>query len=162
MEAEKSHDLLSASWRSRKAGGVHPSPSQRPEKSECQRCKSREDQRPMSRLKQMGRDTHWRPLPLTGNWTFWTWDWLGPPYIISWPLWNWWGVRGRNSNNFGHFTRRVDWLEKTLMLGGIGGRRRRGRQRMRWWTPGVGDGQGGLACCNSCGCKESDTTDWLN
>ena len=33
---------------------------------------------------------------------------------------------------FGHVMRRVDWLEKTLMLGGIGGRRRRGRQRMRW------------------------------
>ena len=34
--------------------------------------------------------------------------------------------------HFGHFMRRVDSLEKTLMLGGIGGRRRRGRQRMRW------------------------------
>ena len=58
---------------------------------------------------------------------------------------------------YGHLMRRVDSLEKTLMLGGIGGRRRRGRQRMRWldgikgldgreseWTPGVGDGQGGL------------------
>ena len=33
---------------------------------------------------------------------------------------------------FGHFMRTVDSLEKTLMLGGIGGRRRRGRQRMRW------------------------------
>ena len=33
---------------------------------------------------------------------------------------------------FGHLTRRVDSLEKTLMLGGIGGRRKRGRQRMRW------------------------------
>ena len=33
---------------------------------------------------------------------------------------------------FGHLTRRADSLEKTLMLGGIGGRRRRGRQRMRW------------------------------
>ena len=33
---------------------------------------------------------------------------------------------------FGHLTRRVDSLEKTLMLGGIGGRRRRGRQRVRW------------------------------
>ena len=33
---------------------------------------------------------------------------------------------------FGHFMRRVDSLEKTLMLGGIGGRRRMGRQRMRW------------------------------
>ena len=33
---------------------------------------------------------------------------------------------------FGHLMRRVDSLEKTLLLGGIGGRRRRGRQRMRW------------------------------
>ena len=33
---------------------------------------------------------------------------------------------------FGYLTRRVDSLEKTLMMGGIGGRRRRGRQRMRW------------------------------
>ena len=33
---------------------------------------------------------------------------------------------------FGHLTQRVDSLEKTLMLGGIGGRKRRGRQRMRW------------------------------
>ena len=70
---------------------------------------------------------------------------------------------------FGHLMRRVDSLEKTLMLGGIGGRRRRRRQRMRWldghhrlnahefgWTPGVGDGQGGLACCGSWGLKESD------
>ena len=34
--------------------------------------------------------------------------------------------------HFGHLMRRVDSLEKSLMLGGIGGRRRRGRQRMRW------------------------------
>ena len=62
---------------------------------------------------------------------------------------------------------RVDSLEKTLMLGGIGGRRRRGGQRMRWldgitdlmdMNLGVGDGQGGLACCDSWGRKESDTT----
>ena len=72
-------------------------------------------------------------------------------------------------------TRRVDSLEKTLMLGVIGGRRRSGRQRMRWldgitdsmdveseWTPGVGDGQGGLACCDSWGRKELDTTERLN
>jgi len=75
----------------------------------------------------------------------------------------------------GHLMRRVDSLEKTLMLGGIGGRRRRGRQRMRlagwhhWldgresqWTPGDGDGQGGLACCDSWGRKESDATERLN
>ena len=39
---------------------------------------------------------------------------------------------------FGHLMRRVDLLEKTLMLGGIGGRRRRGRQRMRW-LDGIAD-----------------------
>ena len=75
---------------------------------------------------------------------------------------------------FGHLIQRVDSLEKTLMLGGIGGKRRRGRQRMRWldgitdlmdmslsefW--GVGDGQGGLECWDSWGCKESDTTEGL-
>ena len=68
---------------------------------------------------------------------------------------------------------RANSLEKTLMLGKIEGRRRRGRQRMAgWhhrldghefeWTPGVGDGQGGLACCDSRGDKESDTTEQLN
>ena len=75
---------------------------------------------------------------------------------------------------FGHLLRRVDSLEKTLMLGGIGGRRRRGQQRMRW-LDGITDsmdvslselreldGQGGLACCDSWGRKESDTTELLN
>ena len=66
---------------------------------------------------------------------------------------------------FGHLMQRVDSLEKTLMLGRIGGRRRRGQQRMRWpygitdLTPGVGDGQGGLACCDSWGRKESDMSE---
>ena len=40
--------------------------------------------------------------------------------------------------SFGHLMRRVDSLEKILMLGGIGGRRRRGRQRMRW-LDGIAD-----------------------
>ena len=71
--------------------------------------------------------------------------------------------------------RRVDSLEKTLMLGGIGGRRRRGWQRKRW-LDGITDsmdmslselwelvmGQGGLVCCDSWGCKESKTTEGLN
>ena len=65
---------------------------------------------------------------------------------------------------FGHLMRRVDLLEKTLMLGGIEGRRRRGPtedEMAGWhhqldgrefeWTPGVGDGQGGLTCCDSWG-----------
>ena len=42
---------------------------------------------------------------------------------------------------FGHLMRRVDSLDKTLMLGGIGGRRRRGRQRMRW-PDGMTDSMG--------------------
>ena len=54
----------------------------------------------------------------------------------------------------GHLMRRVNSLEKTLMLGGIGGRRRRGRQRMRWL-----DGITGLACCDSWGHKELYTTE---
>ena len=75
---------------------------------------------------------------------------------------------------FGHLTRRTDSFEKTLMLGKIKGRRRRGRQRMRWLdgitgsmdmslsTLGVSDGQGGLVCCSPWGCKEWDTTERLN
>ena len=63
-------------------------------------------------------------------------------------------------------------IGKDPMLGKIEGRKR-GRERMvgwhHWlnghefeWTPGVGDGQGGLACCDSWGCKDSDTTERLN
>ena len=75
---------------------------------------------------------------------------------------------------FGHLMRRVDSLEKTLMLGRIGGRRRRGRQdEMAGWhhrldghefeqAPGDGDGRGGLECCDSWGLEESDTTERLN
>ena len=76
---------------------------------------------------------------------------------------------------FGQLMRRDDSLEKTLMLGGIGDRKRRGRQRMRWLDGitdsmdmslsgvlGVGDGQGGLVCCDSWGCKESYMTERLN
>jgi len=75
---------------------------------------------------------------------------------------------------FGHLMRRVDSLEKTLMLGGWGAG---GEGDNRWWdcwmasltqctwvwgTLGVGDGQGGLACCHSWGRKESDTNELLN
>ena len=76
---------------------------------------------------------------------------------------------------FGHLMRRTDSLEKTLMLGMIEGRRRRGRQKMRWLdgisdlmdnefeqAPGSGDGQGDLACCSPQGCKEWDTIEPLN
>ena len=57
-----------------------------------------------------------------------------------------WDFFGRNDlklklQYFGHLMRRVDSLEKTLMLGGIGGRRRRGRPRMRW-LDGITDSMG--------------------
>ena len=76
-----------------------------------------------------------------------------------------------NLQYFGHLMRRVDSLEKTLMLGEIGGRRRKGWQRMRWhhrldghefeWTPGDGGGQGGLVCCHSWGHKSwTRLSDW--
>ena len=72
---------------------------------------------------------------------------------------------------FGHLMRRVDSLEKTLMLGGIGGQEEKGTtedEMDEWhhwldghefrWTLGVGDEQGGLVCCDSWSRKESDTT----
>ena len=72
---------------------------------------------------------------------------------------------------FGHLMRRFDSLEKTLMLGGIGGRRRRGQQRMRWLDgitdsvdmrkPRVGVGQGSLVCCSAWGRKELEMTERL-
>ena len=72
---------------------------------------------------------------------------------------------------FGHLMRRADSFEKTLMLGKFEGRKRRGRQRMRWLDGitdtmdmslsnlQVVDGQGGLECCSPWGCKESDMTE---
>ena len=66
---------------------------------------------------------------------------------------------------FGHLMRRTDSLEKTPMLGKTEDGRRRGRQgeMVGWhhqldghefgWTLGVGDGQGGLACCGPWGCR---------
>ena len=70
--------------------------------------------------------------------------------------------------------RRTDSLEKTLMLGKIEGRRRKGKQdEMVGWhhqldghefeqALGVGDGQGSLVCCSPWGCKELDMTEQLN
>ena len=75
---------------------------------------------------------------------------------------------------FGRLMQRVDSLEKTD-AGRDWGQEEKGTtedEMAGWhhwldghkpeWTLGVGDGQGGLACCDSWGCKESDTTEWLN
>ena len=74
---------------------------------------------------------------------------------------------------FGHLMRRADSLEKTLMLGGIGGRRRRGRQRMRW-PDDITDSMdmslsklqelmtGKPGMLQSMGLQRIDTTEWLN
>ena len=85
---------------------------------------------------------------------------------------------------FGHLMRRANSLKKTLMLGGIEDKRRRGWQRMRWLDsitiqleqlkstdsssieleqiPGNSEGQGSLTCCSPLGHKESDTIQQLN
>ena len=76
---------------------------------------------------------------------------------------------------FGHLMQRVDSLEKTLLLGEIGGKEEKGptEDEMAGWhhrldgqefeyTPGVCDGQRGLACCDLWGGKESETTERLN
>ena len=75
---------------------------------------------------------------------------------------------------FGHLMQRVDLLEKTLMLGKIESKRRRGRQRTRW-LDGISDlmdvsdqalgdseGQGSLVWCSPWGCKELEMTERLN
>ena len=94
---------------------------------------------------------------------------ISPEYSLKWLMLK------LKLQYFGHLMWRTDSLEKPLMLGKIEGRRRSGQQRMRWldgnhWlighefeqAPGVGDGQGSLACCSPWGHKESITTEWLN
>ena len=90
---------------------------------------------------------------------------------IHWKNWCW----NWNSNTLATWCNELTHLEKTLMLEKIEGGRRRGRQdeMVGWhhrlnghgfsWTPGVGDGQGGLACCGSWLCrKELDMTKRLS
>ena len=114
----------------------------------------------------VGEDS-WESLGLQGDPTspFWRRSALG--FLWKEWCWNW------NSSNLA-----TSWEElthwKRLMLGGNAGRRRRGNRgwdgwwhhwlngRESEWTLRVGDGQGGLACCDSWGRKESDTTERLN
>ena len=76
--------------------------------------------------------------------------WTMPPHVKSWLIgndpdagWDWGQEKGTTEDEMVGWHHRLDGHESE-------------------WTPGVGDGQGGLACCNSWGHKESDMTEWLN
>ena len=88
------------------------------------------------------------------HWKDWFWSWNSntwPPDAKSWLIWKDpdagkdWGQEEKGMTE----DEMVGWHHR-LNRHGFG------------WTPGVGDGQGGLACCGSWGRKESDTTEWLN
>ena len=76
---------------------------------------------------------------------------LGPPHVKSWLI-------GKDSDAG------RDWgqEEKGTIEDEMAGCHRWLDGRESEWSPGVGDGQGGLACCDSWGCKESDMTEWQN
>ena len=96
--------------------------------------------------------------------------WILKTYFTELIVWTWFWNKQRPISRM----RRTDSFEKTLMLEKIEGRRRRDdrgweagwRHRLNGHefeqAPGVGDGQGGLACCSPWGRKESDTTEQLN
>ena len=114
------------------------------------------------------REDSWESLGLQGDPTspFWRRSVLG----VRWKDWCW----SWNSNTLatwcGELTHwKRPWCWQGLGAGGEGTTKDEMAGWHHWldghefeWTPGVGDGQGGLACCNSWGCKESDTTEQLN
>ena len=93
---------------------------------------------------------------------------INPEYSLEGPMLN------LKLQNFGHLLRRVNSLEKTLILGKIEGKRRRGLQRMKWLDSitdsmdmnlsKLGDNgeQWSVACCSPWGHKESDMTEQCN
>ena len=95
-----------------------------------------------------GMANHFRVLALRTPWTVWKGKMTGYWKRTHWKrLWCWEGLgAGGEEDNRGWEAGWHHWLD--------------GRESE--WTPGVGDGQGGLACCNSWGHKESDTTERLN
>ena len=122
------------------------------------------------------------------NWCFWTvvlektlespldWNEIQPVHSEGDQIWMFFGRNDAKAELqfFGHLMWRVDSLEKTN-AGRDWGQEEKGTtedEMAGWhhrldghefeWTPGVGDGQGGLVCCDSWGRKESDTTERLN
>ena len=88
-------------------------------------------------------------LVLNIHWMDWCWSWNSNT-LATW------------CKELTHWKRPLYW--KRLKAGGEGGDRGWDgwMASLIQWTPGVGDGHGGLACWNSWGCKESDTSEWLN
>ena len=76
---------------------------------------------------------------------------LWPPHVKSWLI----GKESDAGRDWGQ-------EEKGTTEDEMAGWHHRLDGRESEWTPGVGDGQGGLVCCGSWGCEESDTTEWLN
>ena len=112
----------------------------------------------------------WESLGQQGEQTSLVLKEINPEYLLEGLM-----LKVKLHQYFGHLMWRAGSLEKTLMLGKIEGRRRRGQQRdeMVGWhhrlgghefeqAPGLGDGQGSLLCCSPWSCKESDTSEWLN
>ena len=96
----------------------------------------------------------WRRSVLGVLWKEWCWSWNSNTFTTSWEELTYW---------------KIPWCWERLKSGGEGDNRGwdgwmtpllDGRESE--WTLGVGDGQGGLACWDSWGHKESDTTEWLN
>ena len=96
----------------------------------------------------------YRKLVLNIDWKDWCWSWnssIWPPDVKNWLI-------GKDPDAGKDWRREEKGTTEDEMVGWH-----------QWlsgyefgWTPGVGDGQGGLVCCSPCGRKESDTTEWLN
>ena len=94
----------------------------------------------------------WRILALSIHWRDWCWSWNSS----TWATKSW--LIGKDSDAGRDWGQEEKGTTEDEMAGWhhcLGGHE-------FGWTPGVGDGQGGLACCDSWGRKESDMTEWLN
>ena len=96
----------------------------------------------------------WRRSVLGVHWKDWCWGWNSSTLATSWEEL----LIGKDPDA----GRDLGQEEKGTTEDEMAGWHHRLNGHESEWTPGVGDGQRGLACCDSWGCKESDTTEWLN
>ena len=96
----------------------------------------------------------WRRSALGFLWREWCWSWNSNTLAIWWKSWLIWKDSAAGK----------DWRqeEKGMTEDEMAGWHHGLNGCESEWTPGVGDGQGGLACCSPWGCKEWDTTEWLD